>query len=322
VVVDALDQLHPAIYSAFGELQADLGGQLLSMFHRRPGPTCCTKAWRVWVEPYGNWLDEGNVGIEKGFDSWSLGIAGGFDWELTENLVLGFGGVGNHSDLTWNSTRGHSIVNGFYGGAYVDYVSDYLYLGGSLLGGADHYNSARYIQFTTINETARSEHNAMDIMGQFSCGAFVGPSSCCAFPFLNVDYLVLQQFSFDESGAATGLNLSVDSFNFQTVRTELGLGLQVQDRNPRGTICIAPKIALGWAMEAPIYRQKIKSTFQGETLPYEVWGWDQTWQLFTFKLGMNVTYRCFSLSGEYEGEIDGNDTYWGQRANVNLLWSF
>jgi fibronectin-binding autotransporter adhesin len=317
---NALDQLHPAIFSAFGELQADLGGQLISMFHRRPGPTCCDNILRVWAEPYGNWLVEKDIGKQQGFNSRSLGVAAGFDMEVLQNLVIGFGGAGNHTDLTWKHDRGHSDINGYYGAVYVDYTYNWLYLGASVLGGIDEYRTNRKMKFTTIDQTAQSNHQALDLIGQFSCGVFFGPSACVMFPFINIDYLYLDQWSFKEKGAP-GLNLDVDSFNSQTIRTELGMGLQIKDSNYDESMCISPRLAIGYSTEIPVRREDITSKFAGEDISFDVEGWDYTWQLFTFSFGLNMSYKCVTLGGEYVGEFDGNNRYWGQRANLNLTWN-
>ena len=321
VINNALDQMQPAIFSAFGELQTELGSQIVSLFHRRPGPTCCQKTWRVWAEPFGTWLNEKNVGMQHGFDSQSRGVAAGFDWELLQNLILGFGGAANHSDLLWHNNRGSADVNSYYGAAYADYTYKFFYVGGSLLAGVDHYDTQRRLAFTTIDETAAGKHDAFDLVGQLSCGLFFGPSACCFWPYINIDYFLLDHSSFKESGAP-GLNLNIQGFSAQTIRTELGIGLQVQDTNYNETMCVSPRFSLGWTMEQPIKRDKITSTFQDETLSFNVEGWDQIWQLFSFTLGLNLSYKCFTLGGEYVGELDNNNRFWGQKANVNLVWNW
>ena len=320
-VNEALDQLHPAPFSAFSELQVESGSKLLSLFHRRPGPACCEKTWRLWLEPYGNWLTEKQTGMQQGFHSQTGGGALGMDWQLHRNLVFGLGGAGNYSRLDWNNHRGHSDINGYYGAAYTDFTYNYFYLGASVLGGVDRYRTHRHINFSTIDETARAKHSAVDIMGQLSTGLFLGPSSCLFFPFINVDYFFLGQDSFTERGAP-GLNLSVKSFDTQTVRAELGAGLQVQDKNYKETMCISPKVSLGWAMQRPVSHESIKASFEGENLKFAVDGWDYTWQLFTFNLGLNFSYKCFTIGAEYIGEINGNDKFFGQTAHLQLLWKW
>lgn len=319
VINDALDQLQPAALSAFGELQADVGGHLISLFHRRPGTTSCRNNWRVWAEPYGNWLEEENTKMQKGFHAQSFGGAMGIDREIFQNFVIGVGGAYNHSDLTWKNNRGHAESNGYYGAAYADYTYQCLYVGGALLAGVDHYHTNRHIQFTTIEETAIGRHDAFDLIAQLSTGLFFGPSACCVFPYLNVDYFLLNQGSFTEKGAP-GLNLSVNSFSSQTIRTEIGIGMQVKDTNPAQNMCLSPRVAIGWTMETPVYREAITSSLENETLTFKVKGWDYTWQLLSFTLGLDFSYKCFTIGGEYTGEINGNDKFWSQQANANFSW--
>lgn len=321
VVNNALDQLHPAPFSALTEWQAEFGGQALSLFHRRPGPTCCSKTGRVWLAPIGNWLDEGEKGIQVGFFSRTLGFAAGIDWELFDRFVLGFGGYANHSDLHWKEDRGNLEFNSYAGAAYFDYTHRCFYLGGSLIGGVDHINSLRKISFTTTHQIATATHNAFDLMAQISGGLVFGPSSCFLFPYFNVDYFYLRQSSFSENGAY-GLDLSVQAFGDQTLRTELGMGLQVQDTNYRETMCISPKMLLGWALEAPLSRPLITSAFQGETIDFNVYGWDHTWELFFLTLGMNMSYKCFTLGGDYTCEFSSDGKYLAQKANIGLKFNW
>lgn len=316
-VNNALDQMHPALFSAYGEVQAEVGGQLLAMFHRRPGPVCCSKELRVWVEPYGNWLTEKHTGIQVGFDADSLGLAAGMDWEIKDNVVIGIGGVANHSDLKWDHHRGHSNINGYYGGVYVDYTRDSIYLGASVLGGIDHFHAFRHMQFSTVDETAVSEHNAIDVMAQIATGIFFGPEKCCFWPYFNADYMYLNQEAYNEDNAP-GLNLRIESNYQQTVRTELGIGFQVIDKNYNETMCVSPKLNIAWVVEHPITRQRYSTAFEGEPVQFGVYGWDKTWSLFAFTFGLDFSYKCFTLGGEYAGEFSGSNHLWDQRANVRL----
>jgi fibronectin-binding autotransporter adhesin len=321
VINDALNQLHPAMYSALGEMQTEVGSQIATLFHRRPGPVCCDNTYRAWVMPFGNWLEEGSKGIQLGFSSNTMGIATGFDWEVFDNFVLGFGGVWDHSNLDWNHHRGFAHANTYYGAAYLDYTYKCFYLGATFLGGVDQYNTARHIEFTTIDQTAKANHDAVDLVGQVCTGLFFGPSACCFWPYFNVEYLYLGQNSFSENGA-DGLDLDVQSINEQTVRTELGFGLKVQDTNYRQTMCISPHVALGWIVEHPVVRNKIITNFQGESIPFNVIGWDYTWELFNFILGLDFSYKCFTVGGQYDGEFSSDGKFWAQRGNVKLSYKW
>jgi outer membrane autotransporter protein len=312
--------LHPALFSSFYDLQAEVGSQLIAFFHKRPVPSCgCSGSGRAWAEPYGNWLDLQNKGIELGFNAYSKGIAAGVDWEVIDHLTIGVGGAWNHSDLHWHNERGHADVDSFFGGGYFDFAGDSMYIGGSLLAGRDFFNTFRKIVFTNVNEDAQGDYKGLDILSQLSTAYFLGPEKCCLLPYFNLDFFYLNQDSFQEKNAP-GLNLSVESNSGATMRSELGLGLQVIDRNREETLCVSPQVAMGWTSICPLFRHKYKSTFEGYTIPFRVVGWDHTWQLLTLRFGLSISYTCFSFSGEYIYELapQSGTPLSDQKANLRL----
>ena len=320
----ALDQMHPAPFSAFAEIQAALGGQLLTLFHRRPVPYCsCSNSGRIWAEPYGNWLEEKNLGEEFGFHARSQGVAGGIDIEAANGWVLGIGGAWNNTHMYWDDGHGSGSVHGAYGAFYSDYANDNFYLGLSLIGGWDNCHSSRHIAFSTIDEHANANRDNLEIMGQLSTAVFFGPAMCFAFPYVNVDVFYLKEDKVKEHGAP-GLNLHVNPHTSTTLRTEAGFAVQVQDINKYNTMCISPLFGLGWAMECPLSRPQYQATFEGDDIPFRTTGWDHTWQLFTLKFGLSITYRCFSLSGSYTAEMAPVDRtpFFDERGEVrlNLSW--
>ncbi len=321
---NALDQMHPAAFSAFAEIQAALGGQLLTLFHRRPVPHCaCSDHGRLWIEPYGNWLKEKNLGYELGFHAYSKGAALGLDGELTEGWVLGFGAAWNDTHMYWAKGRGSSTISGYFGSIYTDYTSDNFYLGLSCVAGWDKCHSSRHIQFSTIDEQAHSTRHNLELMGQLATAVFFGPSYCFAFPYLNIDYFYLKEKQANESGAP-GLNLQVHDHSGNTLRSEAGFAVQVQDVNRANTICISPLFGLGWAMEMPINRTPYRSNFEGEPISFESYGWDYTWQLFTLRFGFSLTYNCLSLTGGYVAEMSPleHTPFFDQRGDIRLDWSW
>jgi autotransporter-associated beta strand protein len=321
---EALDQMHPAPFSAFAEIQAALGGQLLTLFHRRPVPYCtCSGSRRIWAEPYGNWLEEKNLGEEFGFHARSQGIAGGIDIEAANGWVIGIGGAWNDTHMNWDNGHGSSKIHGTYAAAYSDYSTDNFYLGFSLIGGLDHCHSSRHISFSTIDEHAKAKRDNIEIMGQLATALFFGPSMCFAFPYLNVDLLYLKEGRAKEEGAP-GLNLHVNPHTAMTLRTEAGFAVQVQDVNKYNTMCISPLFGLGWAMECPLKRPRYQASFEGDDMLFQVTGWDRTWQLFTLQFGLSITYRCFSLQSSYMAEMAPIDRtpFFDQRGEIrlNLNW--
>ena len=324
VINDALDQMHPAAMSAFAELQAEVGGQILTLFHRKPTLLCgCTSPNRIWIEPFGNWLKEKQQGMQIGFDTTTRGIAFGFDREFFDLWTVGVGGAWNQTDLTWSLNRGHAYIGALYGAFYSDVSIDNFYVAGSAYAGRDWYHTARGIHFPGVDRQSDGEYHGLDIGGQLYTAYFFGSPACLLYPYGIVDYLYLQNESFTEEGAES-LSLSVSSYTSQTLRSEAGIALQVNDKNSLETICISPLVAFGWAMEWPLQRSHYNAAFAGASIPFNVTGWHQTWQLLNLRFGLGITCYCFNLDSEYILDIspDGGSPLFNQRANFRFSYDF
>lgn len=321
---EALDQMHPAPFSAFAEIQASLGAELLSIFHRRIGPNCeCQEGPRVWAEPYGHWLQEANLGYQLGFHSKSQGVAAGLDLQLIDGWTFGIGGAWNDTHMKWNREQGFGHIRGYYGAAYTDFSYKNFYMAASCLAGFDTCKSTRHLHFSTIDEQARAKRHNTEILGQFCLALSSGPSNCFTFPYINLDYFYLHEGKAKEKGAP-GLNLELEAYTESTIRVESGFILQGEAQTEDKVFCLSPLFNVGWAMETPLHRPSYRSTFEGQTIPFRVTGWDYTWQLLTVRLGLTLAYRCLSLYGGYTAEVSPlpHTPYFAQRANARLNWNW
>jgi autotransporter-associated beta strand protein len=324
LINNALDQMHPAPYSAFTEMQSEVSGQLLSLFHRLPYLSCCcSKPNRIWLEPFGNSLTMKPHEIQFGFQGNSGGIAFGYDGQISENLILGVGGAWNKNWLHWHHNHGHGESNGLFGSLYFDSQFGNFYLGGSFLGGVDFYHTSRHIEFLTTNRHATAHYQALDLMGQIATAYLFGSPQAFFYPYANFDYLYLHTGQIKEKGAG-GLNLKVQKHTDATFRTEIGLGLQVQDRNAAETMCISPLFSIGWVNMCPLQRPLLTATFEGATIPFSARGWKETWNLFNVNFGLTIAYRCYSLALQYNAEISPNHqtTLFNQHGNARLDWKW
>lgn len=321
---DALDQMHPAPYSAFTELQAEFNGQLISLFHRLPYlPCACQNPNRLWIEGIGNSLTVKRHGMQLGFQANSGGLVLGYDGNIGNSCVLGVGGAWVHHSLNWQHHRGWGKVNGVYGSVYVDSQVGDFYFGSALLAGMDFYDTSRHIRFFSTDEHAHARYSALDLVGQISTAYLFGAPQAFFYPYLNLDYLYLHTHSFRETGA-DGLDLHVFERTDGTLRTEMGLGLQVQDRNAAETVCISPLVSLGWVNMCPVERPRLESAFEGATIPFKVTGWDQSWNLFNINFALSIAYYCSSFMIDYNVEFspDHHTTLYNQNGRIrfDLKW--
>lgn len=319
----ALDQMHPAAFGAFSELQMNLGGQFLSILRRESSFCGGAKPSRFWVEPFGNWLNVETRGKNLGFEATTRGIAVGFEREFLGFWTLGLGGAFNSSDLGWSLDRGYAYLKGAYGAFYTDLVMGRFVLEGACYAGKDWYETMRHIHFTTIDRQATANASGIDIGGRVNCAYYFGTPSFQLYPYLELDYLYLKNSSFTETGAIS-LNLDVDEYTNSTLRGQTGVTLRFADRNYDDTVCISPLLSMGYLIEAPLYRSAFKARFSGEPISFKTDGWDDLWHLLNLRLGLGITYHSFSLDSLYSVEIspEGGSPYTNQRANFQFSYRF
>lgn len=323
---NALDHLHPAQYGSMIELQNLVGTQIASFFHRRPEARCgsgCPITSRFWVEPFVNNLALKSRGKDVGFDATAGGVALGYDSEIAENWTVGIGGAWKQASLDWERGRGDATVNGYYGSLYTDYTIKNVYLGASLLAGADDFDVSRKIKFLSVDVTANGDYTAAAFVGELTAAAYFGPTMCFAAPYLNLDFIFLRQYDFTEKNAQ-GLNLSVGQTDSSTLRTEIGIALQVQDTNYEETFCISPLVSLSYVNMTPLVREKYKATFAGATVPFYVEGWDSTWNLISVKFGLKMGIYGFSAAALYNAEtsFQKGTPLFDQQGSILLSWSW
>ena len=321
---DALDQMHPAALSALAQTQVELGGELLSVLHHKRNLGCgCRKKNQVWVEPFGNWLHVKQRGMEIGFHATTRGVVMGYEHELFNCWTLGIGGAYSATDLKWSLDRGYSYVKGAWGSLYSDLILDRFYLGFSAYGGRDWYHTQRHLQFTTVDRQACSRSHGLDMGAQMSTAYYLGVNSFVIYPYALIDYLYLNNNGFKESGALS-LDLDVNPYISSTLRVETGGAFRFVDRNREGTICIAPFLGMGYVWERPLIRTPYHAKFSGETISFTTWGWDKVWQMISFKMGLGIVYRCFTLDSEFIADISskGGTPLVNQRANFRMSYGF
>jgi autotransporter-associated beta strand protein len=322
---DALSQMGPSQYSALTELQSEVDAQMISLFHRMPYLKCaCYNRNRFWIEPFGNTLTLKSHGEQIGSQSNTGGVAFGLDREIFTNFILGFGGAWDYSFLSWHDHRGHGDLNGYYGALYADYRISDFYLGAALLGGADFYDTSRHLNFFTTDRHAKAHFHAVDIVAQLNTAYFFGSPVAYFYPYANFDFLYHETASFREHGA-DGLDLNIKKRTDSTLRTEMGLGLQLEDTNYNETMCISPLFSVGWVNMCPIQRQKYSAYFIGSgPVSFANYGWDETWNLISADFGLGFTYHCFTLNLRYRAEVspDSETLLFNQYGNLRFDWKW
>ena len=329
-------------YSAFDEMQENIGGELLTLFHRSPTPSCNLRTLsRAWVDPFGNWLREGNTDHQIGFVSLTHGVAAGYDYAFNPSWAIGGGGAWNESDVTLHLGKGSGHAHRYAAAFYSDYTAKNAYLGMSIYGAlADNFlainndfSRDRILlekkQIYTYQFTSRGKFDAYEMGTQFQGAYFFGVPACLFYPYGVFDLFYAADSSFSSTASFANQTekvvFHIDSRSTVSVRGEAGVALQIQDLNFTETACVSPTFALGWSMECPILRPPYHWTIQGLPYSFQSQGWNQTWQLFTFQFGLSIRYRMVTIAGNYYSELSPegrHDVFWAEWGSVRLSANF
>ena len=317
VLNSALDLMQPSSYSAFAELQMEVAGQIVGMFHQGLFQRCHRIRPRsFWVEPFGDWYREQGVDFQFGYTAQAKGISAGFDGRFADHWLLGVGGVYDWVNVRWYRPGSHAHVRNYYGTIYADYVTKRARIGATVMAGGDCYHVSRHIQFLATNETARSNPRGFEMVGQLM-GNFAFPVSCSwsVCPAFSLDYFYLRTTAFTEKNAP-GLNLHVNRHNNHTGRGEVGLAGQYSYTYEAMKSCLFLQFAGTWIIEGALHRPDYIVRFQNQSIPFKSRGWNRTLQLFSPSVEVQGTYLDFGASLQYKAEI--GPRFFGQAANLRL----
>ena len=318
----ALDQLHPAPYSAVQELQTELGSFLLSYFQRPKAHSCeCNADWRLWTQPFGNALRIKNTVKQRGFHATTGGIAIGADKTYDDAFSFGFGAAWNQSHLHWKRDQGFGTINSYYAGLYGDYYPNSFYLGGSVLTGFDSYHMHRKVPFVS-QDTAQAHYHSANLFAKVMTAYFFPYKTGFFSPFASVDLLYLMSGDIDEKGLG-GLALNVDDRTASTLRTKVGIAVEKKAQCAAGEVHAAPRLALAWVNMTPLQRDAFRARFVNTTIPFTTHGWDQIWNLLSIDAGLSLNSRTFSLGLDYNIEFTPRSLlYLNQNGYASLNWKW
>lgn len=138
-------------------------------------------------------------------------------------------------------------------------------------------------------------------------------------PFARLSYFYLNQDAFSEQGA-NSLNLTVQGFNAQTLRTQLGLraghtfGIQ-------GDVKLRPELQVGWAHDFPLDNRVINAGLTELGGTFAVNGFKG--ETDSLLAGVGVTVQLTSgvaVTGRYDAELRRG--FQSQLVNLGLRCDF
>ena len=195
----------------------------------RPDGALRTQPWRAWMTGFGgNQLLRGDAVVGSADTSTrTIGGTGGFDYQVSPGLLLGFAGGASASDFAVPDRATSGKVDGSHVGGYGIYRWAQAYVAGTLSYSHFDNDTTRSIVGVGPAEIARGQFGSDQFGGRLQAGYKFAFDRFAVTPFAAVQYLDLWQHGYTEASVtATGapgiLGLTFQSRTISSLPTFLG----------------------------------------------------------------------------------------------------
>lgn len=286
---------------------------------------CCGSSRAcLTFQAVGEFMKQGSEQHQTGF--WNETGAGilTFDYQCTNDFVIGLSAAGMDNYLKWHKHRGNAHIASAKGGLYASYCPVNLcscarfYLDGLITGGYSWTKAHRFIEFPGVDRDARSRQTGYDFAAHLQGGCDLTFWGWDFSPLAKISYFYAHQNGFSEHGAES-LNLKVKGFNAETLRTNVGLGIA------RGfNFCcveVIPQIYVSWVHDCFIGGRSIKSRLEELAGSFSVHGFDKDRDGFLGSACLLVQFG-HGISADVSYDIETEKRFISQKGKLAVNWCF
>lgn len=254
-----------------------------------------------------------------GFGYNTGGVVGGADYQPRPDVVVGFGTGYLGSNLNWNNNGGQASVSNAKFGLYATYFTPHFFLDGVFSGGVNWTSSQRSIVFPGVIRQASSNQTGHDLALHLQGGVNLPVAGWELTPLARLSYFYLGQDAFTEQGADS-LNLTVQGFSAQTLRSQLGLRAG-RTFATQGGVRLRPELQLAWAHDFPLDNRVINAglTELGGTFPVNGFRGETDSLLAGAGLSARLT-NDIALTARYDAELRRG--FQSQMVNLGARFDF
>lgn len=179
-----------------------------------------------WVDGFNSKLRQPSNLIDTnpqvGYRANTGGGSMGIDMNFLKHGFVGLMGAGTYSDVKWVKGQGTGHIKSAYAGVYASWLKEKQFANFSILGAASSYGAHRNIIYPGVYETAKSEHDGLQLLTHLDLGLNFKAFGVTCRPFESLDFIIQHEKAFQESNAHV-YNLDVQKTNPQMFRNELGI---------------------------------------------------------------------------------------------------
>ncbi|MGN7613352.1 autotransporter domain-containing protein [Magnetococcales bacterium HHB-1] len=183
-----------------------------------------------WMQVFGSSAEQDTTASHDGYDADTMGMSGGFDTKLSQDMVLGASVTFSATDVDNkdDSTGDKQEISSWQATLYGSKNFDRFYLEGILGYGWHNYTSTRTI--AANSSTATGEYDGSSFTIGISGGIPMATSSnFTVTPTFGLSYTSLDLDGYTETGA-NAANLTVNSSEYDNLTMSLGIDLDYAGR--------------------------------------------------------------------------------------------
>ena len=225
-----------------------------------------TNSRSAWAQVFGTSVHQGNSSGINGYKAGSFGFAGGFDHEISNDVIGGISFSYANSDIKSNDDLKKTRVNSYQVNLYAGKDFEKFFLHGMVGYALSKYDSNRAIP--VVGAAARADYNGQTYVARAELGKNISLKNEMIFtPTLALTAAKNNIDNYNESGAGT-LNLNVvnHSTDFFEARAGAKLGKNFTLKNGKK---IHPIIFTSYGYDFAANRQHSSARFVGQSASFD-----------------------------------------------------
>jgi len=211
--------------------------------------------WRTWATGFGGSQSLRGDAVIGSFDASNrtVGAAGGFDYQVSPNLLLGFAAAGTATDFSVPGLSTSGRLDAAHLGLYGVYRWGATHVAGTLSYSHFTNDTTRTITGVGPTETAKGRFDSDQFGGRLQVGHKFLFDRFAVTPFAAVQYMQLWQHAYSETsfigaGVPGILGLNVQSRTISSLPTFLGAEVNTRIAVAHGAVW-APFVRASWVHE-------------------------------------------------------------------------
>jgi outer membrane autotransporter protein len=214
----------------------------------------------AWIDGFGKWADQD---ADRGFTGFTSSIGGlgvGIDNLVDDGFLVGVSFGQGHTTIHLDHDRGRGDIDSYFGSLYGSLFDERSYIDVALSYGRQSFDNARLVEDGALIESAESSHNGDLFSAYTEAGFNIEMKDLVVQPFVALEYIYLDEESYDESGAS-GVNLLVDGRTTDSLVSDLGL--RFTRPFEKGDWTCVPDVTVAWRHDFDIDNRAITAAFDG-----------------------------------------------------------